>query len=101
VLFEGESSLGFLKYMLAVVVHQQKSMRGITILRTRQAVFLAPEDTGIHLQVDGEYAGLAPARVEIVPSALTLLVPTGFRARRPASVSARVDAAAWTTSPTR
>lgn len=101
VLFEGESSLGFLKYMLAVVVHQQKSMRGITILRTRQAVFLAPGDAGIHLQVDGEYAGLAPARVEIVPSALTLLVPTGFRARRPASVSARVDAAAWTTSPTR
>lgn len=101
VLFEGESSLGFLKYMLAVVVHQQKSMRGITILRTRQAVFLAPEDAGIHLQVDGEYAGLAPARVEIVPSALTLLVPSGFRARRPASVPARVDAAAWTTSPTR
>ncbi len=101
VLFEGESSLGFLKYMLAVVVHQHKSMRGITILRTRQAVFQAPKDTGIHLQVDGEYAGLAPARVEIVPSALTLLVPTGFRARRPVSVSAGVDAAAWTTSPTR
>ena len=42
VLFEGESSLGFLKYMLAVVVHQQQTMRGITILRTRQAVFSAP-----------------------------------------------------------
>ncbi len=39
VLFEGESSLGFLKYMLGVVAHQQQSMRGITILRTRQAAF--------------------------------------------------------------
>ncbi len=101
VLFEGESSLGFLKYMLAVVVHQQQTMRGITILRTRQAVFSAPGDLKIHLQVDGEYAGVAPARVEIVPSALTLLVPPGFRARRPASVPTIVDDAAWTTSPTR
>ncbi len=97
VLFEGESSLGFLKYMLAVVAHRQRSMRGITILRTRQAEFSAPEDSKIHMQVDGEYAGLAPARVEIVPHALTLLVPPEFRARRPSSV----EDAAWTTSPTR
>jgi diacylglycerol kinase (ATP) len=101
VLFEGESSLGFLKYMLAVVVHQQQTMRGITILRTRQAEFSAPADSKIHVQVDGEYAGLAPARVEIVPNALTLLVPPGFRARRPASVAASDNDAAWTTSPTR
>ena len=101
VLFEGESSLGFLKYMLAVVVHQQQGMRGISILRTRQAVFSAPEESKIHLQVDGEYAGVAPARVEIVPNALTLLVPPGFRARRPASVPTSVDAAAWTTLPIR
>jgi diacylglycerol kinase (ATP) len=101
VLFEGESSLGFLKYMLAVVVRQQRTMPGITILRTRQVEFSAPEDRAIHLQVDGEYAGLAPASVEIVPNALTLLVPPGFRARRPASVPVSVDAAAWTISPTR
>lgn len=100
VLFEGESSLGFLKYMLAVVVHQQQTMPGITILRTRQAAFSSPDDSSIHLQVDGEYAGLAPASVEIVPNALTLLVPPGFRGRRPASIPAIADAA-WTTSPTR
>ncbi|MGP0074563.1 MAG: diacylglycerol/lipid kinase family protein [Bryobacteraceae bacterium] len=101
VLFEGESSASFLKYMLAVVAHQQQTMRGITILRTRQATFSAPEDSKIHVQVDGEYAGLAPAHVEIVPNALTLLVPPGFHTRRPASVSTHSDAAAWTTSPTR
>ncbi len=101
VLFEGESSLGFLKYMLAVVVHRQQDMRGITILRTRQAAFSAPGGRKIHLQVDGEYAGVAPACVEIVPNALTLLVPPGFRARRPARVPASVSDAAWTTSPTR
>jgi diacylglycerol kinase (ATP) len=95
VLFEGESSLGFLKYMLGVVAHQQQRMRGITILRTRQAAFsVGPSQVGqIHLQVDGEYMGVAPAQVEIVPNALTLLVPPGFRARRPASV----EDPAWTT----
>ncbi|HEX5227570.1 MAG TPA: diacylglycerol kinase family protein [Bryobacteraceae bacterium] len=93
VLFEGESSLGFLKYMLAVVVHQHQTMPGITILRTRQAVFSAPTDAKIHVQVDGEYAGTLPANVEIVPNALTILVPPGFHARRPASV----ENAAWTT----
>jgi diacylglycerol kinase (ATP) len=97
VLFEGESSLGFLKYMLAVVVHQQQTMPGITILRTRCVEFSASENAPIHVQVDGEYAGIAPARVEIVPDALTLLVPPGFHARRPANV----EDAAWTTSPTR
>jgi YegS/Rv2252/BmrU family lipid kinase len=96
VLFEGENSLGYLKYMLGVVVHRQRGMRGVTILRTRQADFSAAA-APIHLQVDGEYVGVAPARVEIVPNALTLLVPPGFRARRPASV----EDAAWTTSPTR
>jgi diacylglycerol kinase (ATP) len=101
VLFEGESSFGFLKYMLAVVVHQQRSMRGITIVRTRHAVFPASQNSNIHVQVDGEYAGLTPAQVELVPNALTLLVPPGFRARRPASVPTSVSDAAWTTSPTR
>ena len=101
VLFRGESSFGFLKYMLAVVAHRHRNMRGITILRARQVAFPAAEGTQIHVQVDGEYAGVTPARVEIVPNALTLLVPPDFRSRRPASAPAVVDAAAWTTSPTR
>ena len=97
VLFEGASSFTFLKYMLGVVVHRHQSMRGVTILRTRKAVFSAPADSIIHLQVDGEYTGLAPGSVEIVPDALTLLVPPQFRSRRPAGV----DDTAWTTLPTR
>jgi len=101
VLFRGESSLGFLRYMLAVVAHHHQNMRGITILRTRQAEFATLTGSPIHVQVDGEYAGVTPARVEIVPSALTLLVPPDFRARRPVSIAATAEDPAWTTSPTR
>jgi diacylglycerol kinase (ATP) len=97
VLFEGASSFTFLKYMMGVVVKRHQTMRGVTIIRTRKALFSASTDNKIHLQVDGEYAGLAPGAVEIVPNALTLLVPPGFRARRPA----KADETAWTTSPTR
>ena len=82
---------------MGVVVKQHQKMRGVTILRTRKAVFGATPGSIIHLQVDGEYAGLAPGTVEIVPNALTLLVPAGFSSRRPASI----DDPAWTTSPTR
>lgn len=97
VLFEGASSFTFLKYMLGVVAHRHQSMRGVTILRTLKAVFSGSRDRKIHLQVDGEYTGLAPGSVEIVGNALTLLVPAEFRSRRPAGV----DDTAWTTSPTR
>ena len=97
VLFEGASSFGYLKYLAGIVAHRHHAMRGVTILRTQQAVFSAPADPRIHLEVDGEYAGLLPARVEIVPNALTLLAPCEFRTRRPA----RATDSAWTTSPTR
>ena len=95
VLFEGVSSFVYLKYMLGIVARRHQGMRGITVLRTRAVRFSAPENSKIHVQVDGEYAGLLPARVEIVPNALTLLAPCEFRARRPGTD------AAWTTSPTR
>jgi len=99
VLFEGSSSFTYLRYMLGVAVHRHTHMRGVTTLRTRQAVFSASAAGKIHLQVDGELAGFAPARVEIVPNALTVLVPQQFRAR--SSNGASDPVAAWTTSPTR
>ena len=97
VLFEGENSFHYLQYMLGVVTHRLRALPGVTILRTRQAVFSPPAGARIHLQVDGEYTGVAPASIEIVPNALTLLVPADFRARRPP----RIEDAQWTTSHTR
>ena len=101
VLFEGSSSFAYLKYMLGVAARRHPRMRGITILRTREAVFSAPVQGKVHLQVDGEYAGFAPARVEIVPNALTLLVPPQFRVRDEKTAARTPVASAWTTSPTR
>ncbi len=46
----------------------------------REAEFAAPPDPHQYVQTDGEYAGRLPAKVEIVPAALTLLVPRRFQA---------------------
>jgi diacylglycerol kinase (ATP) len=97
VLFEGANSLAYVKYMLGTLTGRLEGMRGVTILRTRKAAFQGARRGDVHVQVDGEYAGLAPGRVELIPNALNLLVPPGFRARRPA----RIDDGTWTTSPTR
>jgi diacylglycerol kinase family enzyme len=32
----------------------------------------------VHLQIDGEYAGKAVAKLDIVPEALTLLLPSVY-----------------------
>jgi diacylglycerol kinase family enzyme len=34
------------------------------------------------MQVDGEYAGRLPGKVEVVPDALTLLIPESYRERK-------------------
>jgi diacylglycerol kinase family enzyme len=97
VLFEGESSFRYLMYMIGVGTGRHRRMRGVSILRARSCNFPAAADPRVHVQVDGEYVGTLPARVEIVPRALTLLVPPGFRASRLRSD----QRAQWTTSPTR
>lgn len=97
VLFEGQSSFRYLKYMLGMLTRRLTGMRGVTIVRARTVVLSAPVTGKIYIQVDGEHSGFLPARMEIVPNALTLLVPPGFHTRK----AAIPEDAAWTTSPTR
>jgi diacylglycerol kinase (ATP) len=88
VLFTGENSFTYLKYFAGVLTGRLARMRGITVLRSREAEFLGPTRGPIHVQIDGEYGGKIPARIELVPDALRLLVPQAFLRT-------------WTTSPTR
>jgi YegS/Rv2252/BmrU family lipid kinase len=97
VLFEGANTLPYLKYMAGVVTHRIRGMRGVTVLRTRKALLSGTDRGPIYVQVDGESAGSLPASLELIPNALTLLAPPDLRTRRPA----RIEDAAWTTSPTR
>ncbi len=74
VTFEGSNPLRYVGYMLAVAAKQVRKMPGVHTAQTKSLDISA----GAHLQVDGEYAGTGPARIEIVPNALTLLLPPTY-----------------------
>ena len=76
-------SLPYSKYMLGVVAHRHQGMRGVTILRTRKALFSAPRRAKCTCKWMANTPASLRRAVEIVPNALTLLVPPEFRSRRP------------------
>ncbi|MGH9581330.1 MAG: diacylglycerol/lipid kinase family protein, partial [Bryobacteraceae bacterium] len=87
VLFRGTQSVGYLRYLAAVLIGRAHRARGCTILRGRSIVCRCAESAAglaagnIYVQVDGELAGKLPITAEIVPEALTLLTPPEYLAR--------------------
>ncbi len=75
VLFQGRLAVGYLRYLLGVALKRAAGMRGVTTLRAPEVTLRCPADSRVHVQLDGEYAGRLPARIEVVPGALTLMVP--------------------------
>jgi len=78
VLFEGRSTLPYVKYFGALIVNRLRGLRGVTVERAQCLRLLAPEDRRVYLQIDGEFAGHLPAEIRVVPDALTLLVPPSY-----------------------
>jgi diacylglycerol kinase family enzyme len=78
-LFEGTSPFRYLTgYLAAALAHRVARMKGISVLRAPEMEFRPLGDPHVYVQVDGEYAGRLPARIETVRDALTLLVPPEF-----------------------
>jgi diacylglycerol kinase (ATP) len=78
VLFEGNTSLGFVKYLAGMLFNRLSGMKGVTILRADRVKLSCAESRDIYIQIDGESAGQLPAEIRIVPDALTLLLPPGY-----------------------
>jgi YegS/Rv2252/BmrU family lipid kinase len=78
VLFEGRSAARYLKYLIRVAARRLAGVKGVSVMRATGACLSGPESRRIHIQVDGEYSGHLPARVEIVPDALMLLMPPAY-----------------------
>jgi diacylglycerol kinase (ATP) len=75
VLFKGSNPLRYAAYMLAVAARRVQSMPGVRTTRATRVEFTGTA----HLQIDGEYGGGLPASFEMVPDALTLLIPPAYR----------------------
>jgi diacylglycerol kinase family enzyme len=78
VLFEGENSLGYLLYLAGVVIGKANKLTGVSVLRAHSLTCSHPTDARIHTQIDGELAAHLPVSIEIVPEALTLLLPSAY-----------------------
>jgi YegS/Rv2252/BmrU family lipid kinase len=75
VLFKGSNPLRYAAYMLVVALRKVQSLPGVHTRRAKRVEF-----SGLaHLQIDGEYGGRVPASFEMVPDALTLLLPAAYR----------------------
>ncbi|MCP5116112.1 MAG: hypothetical protein GY953_35240 [bacterium] len=79
--FAGEDSFRYLSYLTGVLTNSMDKLKGVSVRKVRQAEFTVAEDRQILIQVDGELAGKLPASVEIVPDAVTLLMPGNIEQR--------------------
>jgi diacylglycerol kinase (ATP) len=77
VLFEGRSTFRYLMYLARVAAHRVEGLKGVSMIRAK-SVCASGGDNRIDVQVDGEYTGHLPAQVDILPDALTLLIPEGY-----------------------
>jgi YegS/Rv2252/BmrU family lipid kinase len=82
VLFQGSQSWRYVKYLAAVAVGQLKAISGVTVLRAGEVELSHAHDRRVYVQVDGEFAGHLPARIEIVPASLTMLIPPRYAVAR-------------------
>lgn len=90
VLFRGTIGMRYLPHLLGVLLGRTQQMKGCTVLRGR-SVTCAPQVEGdIYFQIDGELGGKLPLSTEIVPDALTLLVPPEYLSREQAFVAVPV-----------
>ncbi len=86
VLFRGTQTLRYLPYLLAVSVGQASRMPGVTVLRGRSVVCSPVSGRDIYSQMDGELVGKLPLAAEVLPNALTLLMPRAYLAKEQALV---------------
>jgi diacylglycerol kinase (ATP) len=78
VLFRGRTTLPYLKYFVGMALNRLSGMKGVTVLQATRARLSCPEDRRVYVQIDGEFAGHLPAEIEIVPDALTVMLPPGY-----------------------
>ena len=78
VLFEGRSTVPYVKYFGGLMLNRLAGMKGVTVTRAQCLRVLASEDRRVYLHIDGEFAGHLPAEIRIVPDAITLLVPESY-----------------------
>jgi diacylglycerol kinase (ATP) len=77
IIFEGRLAFAYLRYFYGVVANQLERMKGVTVTKATAIEFQNPDGEAL-VQIDGEPLGPLPVRVELVPDALTLMIPSTY-----------------------
>lgn len=80
-LFEGRNSFRYVGYFFGMLLGRAEQMKGCTVLKAKQISCGPCDDPDVYVQIDGESVGRLPASMEIVPDALTLLMPRAYLKR--------------------
>ncbi len=75
VLFRTRSRLRYLRFMTGCLLRTDWKVPGIELADATDLECRAPEATRIFVEADGELLGTLPAKVTMVPDAITLLAP--------------------------
>lgn len=92
VLFRGKHCVQYLPYLAAVSLRFAERMKGCTFVHGRTVSCRSTNGAGVLAQVDGELVGKLPLTAEILPDALTLLLPQTFVAKEQSSIDVRACA---------
>lgn len=92
VLFRGKQSYHYLPYLVGVALGQTAKLAGVTIVYGRTVHCHSVSDSEVFAQVDGELVGKLGVTAEIIPEALTLLMPREYIAREQAFVEVKACA---------
>jgi diacylglycerol kinase family enzyme len=79
--FKTRSRVRYLMFLLAVVAGRHTFLRDVELVETA-SVECRPRNgshASLYVEADGEVLGSLPARMEVVPQTLNLLVPRGAR----------------------
>ena len=87
VLFRGTMSVQYLPYLAAVALKRAERAKGITFLRARSVSCTPFSGEQIAIQVDGELAGKLPVTMEVLPEAITLMVPQNYWTREQSRIA--------------
>jgi diacylglycerol kinase (ATP) len=78
--FRTRSRLAYLRYILGCLLNTARRVKGIEIVSSSRVECSLPDGSArIFVEADGELLGRLPARLSIVPEALTLLAPAANR----------------------
>ena len=79
VAFKTRSRWRYLRFMTAILLGRRPRVREVELLDASRVECrtVSGSQGRVYVEADGEALGILPARVEIVPEAVTLLMPTG------------------------